>query len=199
MTKKIKKLEKETTQWRSKWESNNQALLQMAEEVRNSWKQLETEERVQSPQLHVAPEVLLSWGRVSGESPAWWRWPGWALPGADQEPEPGGGSPAGDASPGDRPFSSVLQRTLRDGHFKALQGKLELLERLCRALQKERNDLNNRFSLLQKEGGREEPPPPEDPPVQEDHDPEGLPAGLEQQGVPQPHRPPGGQQEAREG
>lgn len=33
MTKKIKKLEKETTQWRSKWESNNQALLQMAEEV----------------------------------------------------------------------------------------------------------------------------------------------------------------------
>lgn len=33
MTKKIKKLEKETTQWRTKWESNNQALLQMAEEV----------------------------------------------------------------------------------------------------------------------------------------------------------------------
>uniref|UniRef100_A0A3B3ZIS2 Taxilin gamma n=1 Tax=Periophthalmus magnuspinnatus TaxID=409849 RepID=A0A3B3ZIS2_9GOBI len=29
MTKKIKKLEKETTQWRTKWESNNQALLQM--------------------------------------------------------------------------------------------------------------------------------------------------------------------------
>lgn len=72
MTKKIKKLEKETTQWRTKWESNNQALLQMAEE-----------------------------------------------------------------------------KTLRDGHFKALQGKLELLERLCRALQKERNDLNNRLSLLQ--------------------------------------------------
>lgn len=33
MTKKIKKLEKETTQWKAKWESNNQALLQMAEEV----------------------------------------------------------------------------------------------------------------------------------------------------------------------
>ena len=33
MTKKIKKLEKETTQWRTKWESNNQALLHMAEEV----------------------------------------------------------------------------------------------------------------------------------------------------------------------
>ncbi|KAF3833285.1 hypothetical protein F7725_026950 [Dissostichus mawsoni] len=65
-------LEKETTQWRTKWESNNQALLQMAEE-----------------------------------------------------------------------------KTLRDGHFKALQGKLELLERLCRALQKERNDLNNQLSLLQ--------------------------------------------------
>ncbi|XP_071390190.1 gamma-taxilin [Centroberyx affinis] len=84
MTKKIKKLEKETTQWRTKWESNNQALLQMAEE-----------------------------------------------------------------------------KTLRDGHFKALQGKLELLERLCRALQKERNDLNNRLSLLQEQGeeeGSTEPP-----------------------------------------
>ncbi|XP_077419535.1 gamma-taxilin isoform X2 [Vanacampus margaritifer] len=79
MTKKIKKLEKETTQWRTKWESNNQTLLQMAEE-----------------------------------------------------------------------------KTLRDGHFKALQGKLELLERLCRALQKERNDLNNQVSLLQEQGN--EPP-----------------------------------------
>lgn len=45
-----------------------------------------------------------------------------------------------------------MQKTLRDGHFKALQGKLELLERLCRALQKERNDLNNRLSLLQEQG-----------------------------------------------
>ncbi|KAM9409762.1 gamma-taxilin isoform 1-T2 [Pholidichthys leucotaenia] len=90
MTKKIKKLEKETTQWRTKWESNNQALLQMAEE-----------------------------------------------------------------------------KTLRDGHFKALQGKLELLERLCRALQKERNDLNNRLSLLQEqgdEGSAAATPPTEDPP-----------------------------------
>ncbi|CAL9702177.1 unnamed protein product [Knipowitschia caucasica] len=80
MTKKIKKLEKETTQWRSKWENNNQALLQMAEE-----------------------------------------------------------------------------KTLRDGHFKALQGKLELLERLCRALQKERNDLNNRLGLLQDQEAEEGP------------------------------------------
>ncbi|XP_049575121.1 gamma-taxilin isoform X1 [Syngnathus scovelli] len=75
MTKKLKKLEKETTQWRTKWESNNQTLLRMAEE-----------------------------------------------------------------------------KTLQDGHFKALQGKLELLERLCRALQKERNDLNNELSLLQEQG-----------------------------------------------
>ncbi|XP_068612203.1 gamma-taxilin [Brachionichthys hirsutus] len=85
MTKKIKKLEKETTQWRSKWESNNQALLQMAEE-----------------------------------------------------------------------------RTLRDGHFKALQGKLELLERLCRALQKERNDLNTQLGLLQEQGGEATAAPPEE-------------------------------------
>ncbi|XP_026234807.1 gamma-taxilin [Anabas testudineus] len=84
MTKKIKKLEKETTQWRTKWESNNQALLQMAEE-----------------------------------------------------------------------------KTLRDGHFKALQGKLELLERLCRALQKERNDLNNRLSLLQEQGDKDTTAPAE--------------------------------------
>ncbi|XP_056135226.1 gamma-taxilin [Lampris incognitus] len=82
MTKKIKKLEKETTQWRTKWENNNQALLQMAEE-----------------------------------------------------------------------------KTLRDGHFKALQGKLELLERLCRALQKERNDLNNRLSLLKEEAEAQSPAP----------------------------------------
>uniref|UniRef100_A0A1A7ZHG4 Taxilin gamma n=1 Tax=Nothobranchius furzeri TaxID=105023 RepID=A0A1A7ZHG4_NOTFU len=82
MTKKIKKLEKETTQWRTKWESNNQALLQMAEE-----------------------------------------------------------------------------KTLRDSHFKALQGKLELLERLCRALQKERNDLSNRLSLLQEQGDNRTSPP----------------------------------------
>ncbi|CAB1439710.1 unnamed protein product [Pleuronectes platessa] len=85
MTKKIKKLEKETTQWKNKWESNNQALLQMAEE-----------------------------------------------------------------------------KTLRDGHFKALQGKLELLERLCRALQKERNDLNNRLSILQEQGDEGTTAAPED-------------------------------------
>ncbi|KAK9542517.1 hypothetical protein VZT92_000373 [Zoarces viviparus] len=84
MTKKIKKLEKETTQWRTKWESNNQALLQMAEE-----------------------------------------------------------------------------KTLRDGHFKALQGKLELLERLCRALQKERNDLNNQLGLLQEQEDKGTTAPPE--------------------------------------
>jgi len=34
MTKKIKKLEKETATWRQKWESSNKALLTLAEEVR---------------------------------------------------------------------------------------------------------------------------------------------------------------------
>lgn len=34
MTKKIKKLEKETAMYRSRWESSNKALLEMAEEVR---------------------------------------------------------------------------------------------------------------------------------------------------------------------
>lgn len=37
MTKKIKKLEKETTMYRSRWESSNKALLEMAEEVRRLW------------------------------------------------------------------------------------------------------------------------------------------------------------------
>lgn len=54
-----------------------------------------------------------------------------------------------------------MQKTLRDGHFKALQGKLELLERLCRALQKERNDLNNRLSLLQEQGDKGSATPPQ--------------------------------------
>ncbi|KAM9860641.1 gamma-taxilin isoform 2-T3 [Aulostomus maculatus] len=126
MTKKIKKLEKETTQWRTKWESNNQALLQMAEE-----------------------------------------------------------------------------KTLRDGHFKALQGKLELLERLCRALQKERNDLNNRLSLLQGQGDKGTPALPEGAPQEllardeedeeEDEVEEGGSAqgdGLETEGIHQAPRPP---------
>lgn len=50
---------------------------------------------------------------------------------------------------------------MRDGHLKALQGKLELLERLCRALQKERNDLNNRLAVLKKQGDKDEFTPPE--------------------------------------
>lgn len=37
MTKKIKKLEKETTMYRSRWESSNKALLEMAEEVGRVW------------------------------------------------------------------------------------------------------------------------------------------------------------------
>ncbi|XP_030579958.1 gamma-taxilin isoform X1 [Archocentrus centrarchus] len=122
MTKKIKKLEKETTQWRTKWESNNQALLQMAEE-----------------------------------------------------------------------------KTLRDGHFKALQGKLELLERLCRALQKERNDLNNRLSLLQEQGDKGSAAPPQakprEAPAEEDEeeeDSEDLAQGdgLETGDVQEAPRPP---------
>lgn len=125
MTKKIKKLEKETTQWRTKWESNNQALLQMAEE-----------------------------------------------------------------------------KTLRDGHFKALQGKLELLERLCRALQKERNDLNNRLSLLQEQSDKGAQAPPDPQPQEQtageedDEEDEGVEEGSAQvdghetEGVHQSPRPP---------
>lgn len=35
MTKKIKKLEKETGMWKSRWENSTKALLEMAEEVRS--------------------------------------------------------------------------------------------------------------------------------------------------------------------
>ncbi|KAG8587686.1 hypothetical protein GDO81_005751 [Engystomops pustulosus] len=72
MTKKIKKLEKETVVWRTKWENNNKALLQMAEE-----------------------------------------------------------------------------KTIRDKEHKALQVKLDRLEKLCRALQTERNELNKKIEVLQ--------------------------------------------------
>lgn len=77
---------------------------------------------------------------------------------------------------------SVFQKTLRDGHFKALQGKLELLERLCRALQKERNDLNNRLSLLQQQGAQTPPEGPATPPEgPEPDDSEGSVQGDEQE------------------
>ncbi|XP_016334221.1 alpha-taxilin-like, partial [Sinocyclocheilus anshuiensis] len=67
MTKKIKKLEKETTMYRSRWESSNKALLEMAEE-----------------------------------------------------------------------------KTLRDKDFESLQVKVQRLEKLCRALQIERNELSKK-------------------------------------------------------
>lgn len=38
---------------------------------------------------------------------------------------------------------------MRDKNYKALQGKLERLEKLCRALQRERNDLNQKLRDLQ--------------------------------------------------
>ncbi|KAI5626630.1 gamma-taxilin [Silurus asotus] len=41
------------------------------------------------------------------------------------------------------------EKTVRDKQYKALQGKLERLEKLCRALQKERNDLSQKLGALQ--------------------------------------------------
>ncbi|XP_029592121.1 alpha-taxilin isoform X3 [Salmo trutta] len=71
MTKKIKKLEKETTMYRSRWESSNKALLNMAEE-----------------------------------------------------------------------------KTLQEREFDSLQGKVGRLEKLCRALQNERNELSKKVQDL---------------------------------------------------
>ncbi|XP_023370093.1 gamma-taxilin isoform X1 [Otolemur garnettii] len=82
MTKKIKKLEKETIIWRTKWENNNKALLQMAEEVR---------------------------------------------------------------------WFPATKKTVRDKEYKAFQIKLERLEKLCRALQTERNELNEKVEVLKEQ------------------------------------------------
>lgn len=38
---------------------------------------------------------------------------------------------------------------MRDKQYKVLQGKLERLEKLCRALQRERNDLSQKLGALQ--------------------------------------------------
>lgn len=75
MTKKIKKLEKEMIIWRTKWESNNKVLLQMAEE-----------------------------------------------------------------------------KTIRDKEYRSSQMKLERLEKLCRALQVERNELSQTVEVLKEQG-----------------------------------------------
>ncbi|XP_019522093.1 PREDICTED: gamma-taxilin isoform X3 [Hipposideros armiger] len=82
MTKKIKKLEKETIIWRTKWENNNKALLQMAEEVR---------------------------------------------------------------------WFPATEKTVRDKEYKALQIKLDRLEKLCRALQTERNELSEKVEVLKEQ------------------------------------------------
>ncbi|XP_034869579.1 gamma-taxilin-like isoform X3 [Mirounga leonina] len=74
MTKKIKKLEKEMIIWRTKWETNNKELLQMAEE-----------------------------------------------------------------------------KAVRDKEYRAFQIKLERLEKLCRALQMERNELSEQVKVLKQQ------------------------------------------------
>ncbi|KAL1021750.1 hypothetical protein UPYG_G00017510 [Umbra pygmaea] len=117
MTKKIKKLEKETTLWRNKWENNSQALLQMAEE-----------------------------------------------------------------------------KTVRDKHYKALQGKLERLEKLCRALQKERNDLTTKLGDLQdaskKPEAEETGPPDPQPSHNPSQDERSIPGREEAQPIASPELEP---------
>ncbi|KAJ8387516.1 hypothetical protein AAFF_G00156170 [Aldrovandia affinis] len=88
MTKKIKKLEKETTMYRSRWESSNKALLEMAEE-----------------------------------------------------------------------------KTLRDGELEGLQGKVLRLEKLCRALQTERNELSKKVQCMGSQGDPAAEGPAQEPPV----------------------------------
>ncbi|KAM6958978.1 alpha-taxilin isoform 2-T2 [Aplochiton taeniatus] len=102
MTKKIKKLEKETTMYRSRWESSNKALLVMAEE-----------------------------------------------------------------------------KTLRDSEYDGLQGKVQRLEKLCRALQTERNELSRKVQDCSPGGpGTEAECPavtPTDSPLEPSQDPDSPP------------------------
>lgn len=44
-----------------------------------------------------------------------------------------------------------LQKTVRDKEYKAFQIKLERLEKLCRALQTERNELNEKVEVLKEQ------------------------------------------------
>lgn len=48
-------------------------------------------------------------------------------------------------------FSFVLQKTVRDKEYKGFQIKLERLEKLCRALQTERNELNEKVEVLKEQ------------------------------------------------
>lgn len=119
MTKKIKKLEKETAMYRSRWESSNKALLEMADE-----------------------------------------------------------------------------KSVRDRDFEALQGKVQRLEKLRRALKVERNELNKKVQALSdpQGGGAEadpgtESPSPSPPPADSPNEPCSSPShcteldtgGLEQE------------------
>ncbi|MGH0177755.1 UNVERIFIED_CONTAM: hypothetical protein FKN15_075743 [Acipenser sinensis] len=57
-------------------------------------------------------------------------------------------------------------KTVQDKDYKALQLKLERLEKLCRAMQRERNDLNKKMEVLQgqlSEGNRPTEPAMEAP------------------------------------
>ncbi|KAI1901807.1 hypothetical protein AGOR_G00038200 [Albula goreensis] len=108
MTKKIKKLEKETTMYRSRWESSNKALLEMAEE-----------------------------------------------------------------------------KTLRDGELEGLQGKVLRLEKLCRALQTERNELSKKVQCMSSQGDGPANDPAQGPPTTDSD--EGSPHLLSS---PDPETPP---------
>jgi uncharacterized protein YoxC len=45
----------------------------------------------------------------------------------------------------------LQQKTVRDKEYKAFQIKLERLEKLCRALQTERNELNEKVEVLKEQ------------------------------------------------
>ena len=66
-------------------------------------------------------------------------------------------------------FVLPLQKTLRDKHYKAQQSKVERLEKLCRALQKERTELNQKLTSMQGKEPVEEGTGPPDPQPETPH------------------------------
>lgn len=48
-------------------------------------------------------------------------------------------------------LSCLLQKTVKDKEYKGFQIKLERLEKLCRALQTERNELNEKVEILKEQ------------------------------------------------
>ncbi|KAK3533513.1 hypothetical protein QTP70_023335 [Hemibagrus guttatus] len=74
------------------------------------------------------------------------------------------------------------EKTVRDKQYKVLQGKLERLEKLCRALQRERNDLSQKLGALQGQGSKDPEEEGTGPPDPQPEQAFSLPANVGMEG-----------------